>query len=175
MSYRRSEITPSNFKIGNNIIMNNVLDVNPVYTAPGTVLSISMLNYTGVNQASTTTINSSSYQVVATGSYQPISNNSIIIFEYNTSYLISGGSEDDFYSNIIVNGTEITYGYQNFNNSSGGGTRSGIIFPLIGSYRNISTTPIIYGIQAKRETSDDNITVNGDNSTWLKITEISTV
>jgi hypothetical protein len=175
MSYRRSAITPSNFKIGNNIIMNNILDINPVYTAPGTVLSISMLNYTGVNQASTTTINSSSYQIIATGSYQPVSKNSIIIFEYNTAYAVDGGAADDFYSDIIVNGSEITYGYQNFNNSSGGGSRSGTIFPLIGSYRNTSSTPIIYGVQAKRGTSDDSITVYGDNSTWLKITEIATV
>jgi hypothetical protein len=173
MSYRRSAITPSNFKIGNNILMNNILDINPPYTSPGTVLSISMLNYTGVNQETGTTINSSSYQLIATGSYQPVSNNSTIIFEYNTAYAVDGGEADVFYSDIIVNGNEITYGYQNFDNSSGGGTRSGTIFPLMGSYRNISTTPIIYGVQAKRGISDDSITVNGDNSTWLKITEIS--
>ena len=175
MSYRRSAITPSNFKIGNNIIMNNVLDVNPVYTAPGTVLSISMLNYTGVNQASTTNINTGAfYQLVATGSYKPVSNNSTIIFEYTSIYSIAGGAADDFFSNIIINGSEISYNHQIFSNSSGGGTRSGTIFPIIGAYRNTSSSPIIYGIQAKRGTSDDNMTINGDNSTWLKITEIAT-
>ena len=175
MSYRRSAITPSNFKIGNNIIMNNILDVNPPYTAPGTILSMTMLNYTGVNQASTTTISTGAYEVISTGAYQPVSNNSTIIFEYNTSYAISGSSADDFYSDIIVNGSEITYGYQAFANASGGGTRSGTLFPLIGSYRNTSTTPIIYGVQAKRGTSGDDVTVNGDGSTWLKITEVATV
>lgn len=175
MSYRRSAITPSNFKIGNSILMNNIIDVIPPYTAPGTVLNMCVLNYTGANQSSSTTINSSSYQVIATGTYQPVSSNSTVIFEYNTTYSIAGGAADTFYSDIVVNGSEITYGYQNFNNSSGGGTRSGTIFPLIGSYRNTSTTPIIYGIQAKRGSSDDSITVNGDNSTWLKITEIYTV
>jgi len=175
MSYRRSAITPSNFKIGNNILMNNILDINPPYVAPGTVLNMSMLNYTGVNQASTTTISSTSYTVIATGTYQPVSKNSTIIFEYNSFYSINGGSADDFFSNIIVNGSEITYNQQIFLNSSGGGTRSGTIFPIIGAYRNTSSTSIIYGIQAKRGTSDDNITINGDNSTWLKITEIATV
>ncbi len=175
MSYRRSAITPSNFKIGNSVIMNNILDINPPYVAPGTVLSMSILNYTGVNQASTTTISSTSYGVIATGSYQPVSNNSTIIFEYNSVYSINGDSADDFFSNIIINGSEISYNHQIFENSSGGGTRSGTIFPIIGAYRNTSSIPIIYGIQAKRGTSDDNITINGDNSTWLKITEIATV
>jgi len=175
MSYRRSAITPSNFKIGNNILMNNILDINPPYTAPGTVLNMSMLNYTGVNQASTTTISLTSYEVIATGAYQPVSNNSTIIFEYNTAYAISGSGNDYFYSDIIVNGSEITYGYQFFDNAAGAGTRSGTLFPLMGSYRNTSTTPIIYGVQAKRGTSGDNVTVNGDGSTWLKITEVATV
>jgi hypothetical protein len=175
MSYRRSAITPSNFKIGNSIIMNNILDVNPPYTAPGTVLNMSMLNYTGVNQASNTIISSSSYTVIATGSYQPVSNNSTIIFEYTSTYMMTGGSEDDFFSDIIINGSEITYNHQLFANSSGGGTRSGTIFPIIGAYRNTAITPIIYGIQSKRGTSDDNLTVYGDNSTWLKITEIATI
>ncbi len=175
MSYRRSAITPSNFKIGNNILMNNILDVNPPYTAPGTVLNMSMLNYTGVNQESNTIISSSTYTVVATGTYQPVSSNSTIIFEYTSTYMMTGGAGDDFFSDIIINGSEITYNRQLFANSSGGGTRSGTIFPIIGAYRNITTTPIIYGIQAKRGTSDDNLTVYGDGSTWLKITEIATV
>jgi len=155
--------------------MNNILDVNPTYTAPGTVLNMSMFNYTGVNQASTTTISTTSYTVIATGSYQPVSNNSTIIFEYNTAYLVAGSGNDDFFSDIIINGVEISYCYQNFANAAGGGTRSGTIFPIIGSYRNTSTTQIIYGVQAKRGTSGDNITVYGDNSTLLKITEIATV
>lgn len=174
MSYRRSAITPSNFKVGNTILMNNVVDIYSPYTAPGTVLNMSMLNYTGVNQGSTTTINTGAfYQLVATGSYQPVSVNSTIIFEYNSSYSIVGGSADDFFSNIIINGSEISYNHQVFLNSSGGGTRSGTIFPIVGAYRNTSSTPIIYGIQAKRGSSDDNITINGDNSTWLKITEVA--
>jgi len=175
MSYRRSAITPSNFKIGNSIIMNNILDINPPYTAPGTVLNMSMLNYTGVNQASTTTISLTSYEVIATGAYQPVSNNSTIIFEYTSTYMMTGGSEDDFFSDIIINGSEITYNHQLFASTGGGGTRSGTIFPIIGAYRNTAITPIIYGIQSKRGTSNDNLTVYGDNSTWLKITEIATV
>jgi hypothetical protein len=85
------------------------------------------------------------------------------------SYVASGGGDQRFISLAAT-------GQNDWNSAS----RAAAIYNQgsttnIGSYRNTSTTQIIYGIQAKRGTSDDSITVNGDNSTWLKITEIATI
>jgi hypothetical protein len=67
----------------------------------------------------------------------------------------------------------ITLPYQNLVNSEGGGTRSGVLFPLVGRYTNTNTSSKILTVDLYNATDADTITVNSDNSTWLKITEIA--
>lgn len=174
-----SETTTIN-KNGNNLVLSgsgNVVitgDVTATGTirsaAPGQVLNVAMLppNATGDVSVGTTTFSN-----VAQVSYTPVSNNSYILVEYITVYTIAGNNTDDFSSEINIGGTQIAYGYQLFTNALGASTRSGVLFPLMGRYTNSSTSALTINVNVKRNTSDDNIVVKRDNSSWFKITEIA--
>ena len=134
-------------------------------------LKITMLAFNEINQSASTTINNGAWQQVAYYNYTHVSNYSKIIVEYCAQYSIGGSNEDYFYS-------QITRGSQRFHNApgdflntegGGGGTRSGTIFPLMGKVNNYNQLIKINAL----ESSDDYISINGDDGTWLKITEIS--
>lgn len=135
----------------------------------GTTLNTAMINVTG----SDVTVNSTTYTTIATQSYTPVSNNSTIIVEFNTKYLIDGFNGDSFSSQITVGATQIVYNTQVFTNNNGGGTRSNTLLPLMGGYTNASLTPKTINIEVKRDSADDYIVFKRDASTWLKITEIA--
>jgi hypothetical protein len=148
--------------------------INSTYS-PGQVIKMTMLPYTSIGQSASTNIGSTTptYTTIATYSYTPASASSYIIVEYNTVYSNSGTSGDTWLSQITANGAQIAYNNQIWINSSGGGTRSGTLFPLMGRYTNSSITAVSILIQATRNSSDDNFIFNGDAGTWLKITEIA--
>lgn len=142
--------------------------------AAGSTIKTTILSSSELASGSSTLINSATATTIATYSYTPISNSSYIIIEYNTSYRISGYGQDTFASQIAVEGTLISKGLQDFTgSSSGGGTRSSVLFPLVARYPNSSTTPIGITVKANRNSADDSITVYNDTSTWMKITEIA--
>ena len=151
------------------------------YSNVGSVLKITMLAFNEINQSASTTINNGDWQQVAYYNYTPVSNSSKIIVEYCAQYSIGGSNEDYFYSQITVDDVQITRGSQRFHNApgdflntegGGGGTRSGTIFPLMGKVNNYNQLTKLIKINAQ-ESSDDYISINGDDGTWLKITEIS--
>jgi hypothetical protein len=152
----------------------NWVPVNSTY-APGQVIKMTMLPYSSIGQSTSTSIGSTapSYTTLATYNYTPASASSYILVEYNTVYSNTGSNGDTWLSQITVNGTQITYNNQVWENATGGGTRSGTLFPLMGRYTNSSVSSVAILIQATRNSSDDNFVFNGDAGTWLKITEIA--
>lgn len=140
---------------------------------PGEVIKVTMISYDSINQIPVTQCLGTTFISIATYNYTPISANSYLIIEYNTSYTVSTGGADTFISRITVANGEITYGSQTWlGTTSGTGTRSGVLFPLMGRFTNssLSVKPIV--IAMKRTLGDAAVTILGDDSTWLKITEI---
>ena len=132
-----------------------------------------MYNYSDLNMAATTTISSTSYTTFATVTYTPKSASSYIWIEFSATYSIAGTSADDHWSNIEVNGSEIVNAQQVWANATGGGTRSGVLFPLAARYTNTGTAGIAISVRAKRGTSDDNNTIYGNNASgYMRIQEI---
>jgi hypothetical protein len=142
---------------------------------PGDIIKVTMLNSNELGQSASTSIaNTGSYQSFASYSYTPKSNASYLIVEYVTAYALPGTSgEDDWYSQITVNNNEIGHVRQSWTNNPGGGTRSGVLFPVTGRYTNAGTDAKSIQIKARSGTSNDTLTIYGDTSTWLKITEIA--
>lgn len=119
------------------------------------------------------TINGNSYVDVASATYQPSLESSLILIEYHAQYAVSGSQGDDFKSHITVNGVEITWRDQVWTNAEGGGTRSGVIFPISMVYDNSSEdVSLDIRVAAKRNGSDDTLSVN-TNSSYLKVVEVA--
>ncbi len=137
----------------------------------GQVLNMFMQNITGTAIG----VNSTTYTTVASITYNPVSNNSDIIIEFNTDYEIAGWGGDLWTARININNTTLAAeSYQWWRSGgSGGGTRGGVLFPIMGRFINSSLSPINIFIQAARAGSDDNGTFYRDISTWIKITEVS--
>jgi hypothetical protein len=141
----------------------------------GDIVKVTMVNANEIGQSASTNIsNTGSYQTFASYSYTPRSNTSYLIVEYVTAYNVPGsGGQDEWYSQLTVNNTEIGYVKQSWTNAAGGGTRSGVLFPVTGRYTNSGTDAKSIQIKARSGTSNDSLTIYGDASTWLKITEIA--
>ena len=141
---------------------------------PGQVINVSMFSNTQLSQthktvAATTTVN------IFTTSYTPKYSTSYLIIEYQTNYSLIGGNSDSAFAYLNVNdgvGNRISQTNQVWLNAQGGGTRSGVLFPLIGRYTNDDTESKTITVDLYNATDADSITVNSDISTWLKITEI---
>ena len=157
--------------LGGNVLTGGAI-IPSAWTA-GQTIKTTMLNNTDVGFTSSVTIGSTTYTQIASYSYTPLSSSSYLIIEVFCVYSNNGSLGDDWYSQITVGGSEITYGHQLWINASGGGTRSGAMFPLMGRYTNSSTSAVNIVINAKRGTSDDNFTFIADDGFWLKITEIA--
>jgi hypothetical protein len=156
---------------GNVVISGDVTATGTIRSAAaGQVLNMAMLP---PNATGTVLVNSTSFTNVAQVTYTPVSSNSFILIEYATAYEISGINTDSFQSEINVAGTQITYGFQQYSGTAGGGGRSGSLFPLMGRYTNSSTSTITINVNARRISSDDNFSVYRDGSSWFKITEIA--
>jgi hypothetical protein len=126
------------------------------------------------NPADPVSITSSSYTTIATASYTPSSSTSYLWIEFSATYDYNGGtSADEFAANIEVGGTEIINVFQKFINGSGGGTRSGVLFPLSGRYTNTGTSALSITVRVKRNSADDAIRVFGNSGSGLmRIQEI---
>jgi hypothetical protein len=139
--------TPSAGQILNTVIQN----------ITGNAVGVNSTNWTAITQNIT---------------YTPKSNNSDIIIEFKTDYVIGGNGSDAWQSGIAVNNIIQSTAYQQWNSASGGGTRSSVLFPIIGNFINSSTNPITIAFFARRASGDDSGTFYRDNSTWIKITEV---
>jgi hypothetical protein len=119
-------------------------------------------------------ITSSSYTTIATASFTPLSSSSYLWIEFSATYDYNNGTAaDEFAANIEVGGTEIINVFQKFVNGSGGGTRSGVLFPLSGRYTNTGTSTLTITVRVKRNSGDDPIRVFGNaGSGLMRIQEI---
>lgn len=141
---------------------------------PGQVINIEMLNNTQINQqriertGSLTNINIFSY------SYTPKNSNSYIIIEYTTIYYFNGANGENITGKLCIDGSsnQISKTYQQWIAGIGGGSRSGAIFPIIGRYTNTNTLAKTISVNIDFNTDGDSITIDSNESTWLKITEI---
>ena len=136
---------------------------------PGQVINVSMLGSDDIpqgdiNAAANTTTSLFSY------SYTPKSATSYILIEYQSKFDIDDSDSDSAQAGIFVEGTQISYTYQNFHPIDG--VRTSIMFPIVGRYTNSSITPKSISVRII-SLCDDEIIVKGDTSTWLKITEIA--
>jgi len=143
--------------------------------APGSVLKDTMLSNSEVTVVSTTIAASTTSTSFITYSYTPVSASSYLIVNIHISKYSQGGTvNDDYYSQLLVDGSEIAYGYSNYNTVSGGSGRTGVLFPLTGRYTNTSTNAKTISVAARRGTADDSITIdNSGTSIWLRITEVA--
>ena len=169
---------------GNLTIQKNVFSYGTMYAQqylPGQIVNVSMLNNTQLGQISNLnhpTVTANTTGNVFTYKYSPKIATSYIIIEYQTIYHLIGSNSDSIYAGLQVSEvTEANYQLiattrQQWNESGGGGTRSGTIFPIVGRYTNETTADKYIRVYITNNTDGDTITVYGDNSTWLKITEI---
>lgn len=142
--------------------------------AAGETINTAMYNFTDLSMAGITTITSTTLTRIGNITYTPRSSSSFLWIEFNANYDYSDGSNvDDFWSNITVNGTEIAALNQRYINATGGGSRSGAIFPISARYTNSTTSGIAITVQAKRGSADDNIRVYGNSTSgYMRIQEI---
>jgi hypothetical protein len=137
---------------------------------PGQIISMSVLSSSDIGQAAITSaaddISIFSY------SYTPKTSNSYIIYEYYSAYTVGGGNTDSITASLRVNGVEVSSSSQYWQDSQGGGGRSGVLFPVIGRYTNASLSSKTVSVVINMRSSDDVITVHAGNMAWLKITEI---
>ena len=155
-----------------NIIVNGT--ITSVYE-PGDVIKMSAYNASDLSMDSIS-INSYSYAEIGSTTFTPKSSNSYLVFEFNVSYYIDSltVANDDFYSQITVDGSEIVFSRQIYEIGQSGGTRSGVLFPLFGRYTNSSTSSKTISIKAKRGNTDDNLIIVANSvSGFLRVTEVA--
>ncbi len=140
----------------------------------GETINTRMYDYNELSMSATTTVGITSFVRIGNINYTPKSSSSYIWIEFSANYDFNNGTTvDDFWSNITVNGTEIAAINQRFLNASGGGTRSGVLFPISGRYTNSSTSGIAITVSAKRGTADDDLRVFGSSTSgYMRIMEI---
>jgi hypothetical protein len=166
-----------NASVGQTLTVEDVIVNGTITTTfePGDIIKMSAFDATDLSMVSVG-VNSYSYTEIGSVTYTPKSSNSYLIFEFNVNYYIDSLTiaEDDFYSQITVDGTEISFSRQIFQNGEGGGTRSGVLFPLLARYTNSSTSSKIISIKAKRGNTDDALVIIANNvSGILRVTEVA--
>ncbi len=142
----------------------------------GSVLKDTMLSNSELNVISTTIAQTTSNVNFITYDYTPVSSSSYLMIQFHISkYVIPGSMDDSYFSVLLVDGSEISYGHQNFNDDAGGtNNRSGVLFPLMGRYTNSSTSAKQIQLAARRISADDSITIdNSSSAIWLRITEVA--
>jgi hypothetical protein len=120
------------------------------------------------------TNDSQEYVIFANVSYTPVLNNSSLLIEYHTPYTVSGNSRgipDVFASQITVEDIQITFRTHFFSLGSGGGTRSGVLFPISMIYNNTVTTALSIKVSAAQVTGTNDILTVNTNSSYLRISE----
>ena len=161
----------------------------------GSVARVTMLNGIELGQNDPVIINSTDETPLFVYKYMPALPTSKIIVDYVTKYTVGGNTSsatgaDAFESQIIVQDTRVGYGYQRWlysgDTAPGTGTRSGVLFPLMGAYNNVNNngnvnnnynenglTPLTITVTVSRGMGDDTATISSSrNGTWLRITEV---
>lgn len=150
--------------------------ITPGAWSAGQVIKDTMLSNSEVTVVSTTIAASGSTTNFVTYNYTPVSASSYLLIHYHLSkYAPAGTTDDSWFSQLLVDGNEIAYGWQMVNdNGTGTSGRSGVLFPLTGRYTNSSTSAKQIQVAARRDSADDSITIdNTATSMWLRITEIA--
>ncbi len=143
--------------------------------AVGEIVKTQTYNYSDLGMTpDPNSVNSTAYTTVATASYTPASTSSYLWIEFSATYDYNAGTgADEFAANIEVGGSEIINVFQKFLSASGGGSRSGVLFPLSGRYTNSSTSTLSITVRVKRLSGDDPIRVYGNaGSGLMRIQEI---
>ena len=139
----------------------------------GQVIRTSMFNNSELSQTEKI-MNAGVTTTIFSFSYTPSNTMSYLLLEYQTIYLFGGSDSDEIYAYLYVNdGVDnvISTTYQHWLNGAGGGSRSGTIFPIVGRYTNTNMVAKQIHVNVYNHT-DDILTIQSNNSTWLKITEI---
>jgi hypothetical protein len=113
---------------------------------------------------------SGTYTDFANVSYTPVRATSKLLIEYHATFAVNGANGDGFRSRITVDASEITWRSQTWADSAGGGTRSGVLFPISMVYTNSNTTAKTIKISANRASGDDTLSVD-TTSAYLRISE----
>ena len=144
--------------------------ISAIQYSAGQVIKTFMFNNADLNQFDRD-VSGGFTSTIFSFNYTPTSANSYLLLEYQTIYSFGGSNGDEMSAKMYVSGGEISTTYQHWINGAGGGSRSGSIFPIVGRYTNSSTSAKIIRVDLINST-DDIVIVRGNNSTWLKITEI---
>lgn len=144
--------------------------ISAMQYSPGQIIKTFMFSNVDLNQ-SVDPISGGTTETIFTFNYTPTSANSHLLLEYQTIYTFAGSNGDNMSAKMYVAGGEISSTYQHWIDAEGGGSRSSSIFPIVGRYTNSSTSAKIIRVDLINST-DDTVTVQSNNSTWLKITEV---
>jgi len=147
--------------------------IKPSAWRAGQIVQMKLFNASDLSFNSNYTNNTNTYTSVVSSTYTPLSSSSYIFFEVYAMYDVGGASADSFFSQITWNGAEVGVQRQVWANGSGGGTRSGTLFPLAGRVTNSSLTGYGWSVNVRRDSSDDGITVYNNSGFYVKITEIA--
>jgi hypothetical protein len=164
--------------LNSDLFVNGNINVNDTILAktflPGQVINVSMFSSTDLAQNATIIVSATATVNIFSIDFTPKYSNSYLIIEYQTNYSLAGNGDDAAFGFLKVNDVRISQTYQKWvaTTAGGGGTRSGVLFPLIGRYTNENTTTKTIDVDLYNGTVGDPITVSSDISTWLKITEI---
>ena len=149
--------------------------VSPAAWLPGQVIKMVALNNSDLG-LTTYTNSSNVYTQVCSYTYTPLSSSSYLFITFQSKFSINGGGNDSWYSQITVAGTEVGHVYTEYNSSAGAALRTQPLFPLQGRYTNSSTASKTVAVNTHKgflASDDDTITITGDTSTWLTITEFA--
>jgi hypothetical protein len=151
-----STLTVANLTVTNNLIQSK--------WQPGEVIRTIALQQTGFNQSNLQAVGST-LTTIANYSYTPVSNNSRVYVRYSTDYSVGGAGADRLSSYVRINNNTILLRNQSFSNVTGGGTRSGTIFPIEAVYTNTGIIALNVQIAANVPVGDDLITIRNDANT----------
>ena len=138
---------------------------------------IQMVNFNQDNaNPSQYVFNSATFATWVSVSFTPKSTASRIIVQADASYTIDNFGGDSFLVRVQDAGNTRFEKTQRFINDLGGGTRSGVLLPLMCSYDNTTTSARNITVQFARSVADDNITLtaSSDNNWSVTISEIKT-
>lgn len=150
--------------------------LDPQKWKAGQVINDVMLSNSEITILSTTIANTGTSSNFITYNYTPLSNSSYLIVHLHISkYTMAGTTDDSWFSQLLVDGSEICYGWQMVNdNGTGTSGRSGVLFPLTGRFTNSNTAVKQIQVAARRDSADDSVSIdNSSTSIWLRITEVA--
>ena len=170
------ETVDGNVKVGGNVNVDGYVLAKTFL--PGQLINISILGNIQVPYKTSIAtlpqfkvVSGAGEQVVFEYIYTPLSSQSNIIIDFNSVYSVGGSNGDSYTGYLYVGNTMVGRSYQQWNNASGGGTRSGTLLPISGTYTNSALTTITISLRIVN-TGNDVLDIDSDQSTWLKITEV---